>query len=150
MGATASEKATPHHAPGSLPCQSRCCRACPRGRPPPLHRPPSHLLCPLCHLPCPHLRDRARDRVQRCRGAQPQDCHRGRLPERDHRRVHPLYRCLLWQEGGRGRPPAPRWSRPCCHPLPQLRQQGHRGVLPSPEGWAYHHHREVLPAEGRG
>merc|ERR1712060_738649 len=53
MGATASEKATPHHAPGSLPCQPRRCRACPRGRPPPLHRPPSHLLCPLCHLSCP-------------------------------------------------------------------------------------------------
>merc|ERR1711936_69446 len=61
MGATASEKAQPHHAPGSLPCQPR--------------------------------------------------------------------RCLLWQEGGR--PPGPCWCRPCCPPLPQLRQQGHRGVLPS-------------------
>merc|ERR1712066_855475 len=54
MGATASEKAQPHHAPGSLPCQPR--------------------------------------------------------------------RCLLWQEGGR--PPGPCWCRPCCPPLPQLRQQG--------------------------
>merc|ERR1739842_218591 len=55
MGATASEKAKPHHAPGSLPCQPRLCRACPRGRPPPLHRPPPHLLRPLCHLPRPRL-----------------------------------------------------------------------------------------------
>merc|ERR1719430_354164 len=62
---------------------------------------------------------------------QPQDCHRGRLPERDHCRVYPLCRhhparprwCLLWQERGRGRPPGPRWSRPCCCALPQLRQQ---------------------------
>merc|ERR1739842_23156 len=43
-------------------------------------------------------------------------------------------RCLLWQERGRGRPPGPRWSRPCCCAVSQLRQQGHRGVLPSPEG----------------
>merc|ERR1712233_140730 len=155
MGATASEKALPHHAPGSLPCQPRLCRARPRGRPPPLHRPPPHLLRPLCHLPRPHLQDRicrgegtelrdqARDRVQRSGGAQPQNCDRRRLPERHHSRVHPLHRhhpsrpcrCLLRQEGGRGRPPSPRWSRPynLCHPLPQLRQQGHRGVLPSPK-----------------
>merc|ERR1711963_1259728 len=53
MGATSSEKALPHHAPGSLPCRPRLCRACPRGRPPPLHRPPTHLLRPLCHLPRP-------------------------------------------------------------------------------------------------
>merc|ERR1712130_268701 len=133
MGATASEKALPHHAPGSLPCQPRLCR-----RPPPLHRPPPHLLRPLCHLPRPHLQDRiwrgegtelrdqACDRVQRSGGAQPQDCDRRRLPERHHSRVHPLHRhhpsrpcrCLLWQEGGRGRPPSPRWSRPynLCHP----------------------------------
>merc|ERR1712037_399416 len=99
---TASEKAQPHHhAPGSLPCQPRR-RACPWGRPPPLHRPPPHLLRPLCHLPRPRLQDRvsggegtvlrdqARDRMQGGRGAQPQDYHRGRLPERDHRRVPTL------------------------------------------------------------
>merc|ERR1711988_1974996 len=51
MGATASEKALPHHAPGSLPRRPCLCCSCPRGGPPPLHRPPSHLRRSLCHLP---------------------------------------------------------------------------------------------------
>merc|ERR1712110_88129 len=43
--------------------------------------------------------------------------------------------------GKREADPQVLWCRPCCPPLPQLRQQGHRGVLPSPEGRANHHHQ---------